>query len=702
MKIAAFFLRHIRSAFLLPKHFLSFRFHGAGSRVSAIVLLALLLLLPLSVCRAETGSQSDSESQDLTTLSIEELMMIEVDTVSSASKYEQPVNEAPASVSIVTADEIKKYGYRNLADILQSVRGFSVINDRNYQYVGVRGFGFPGDYGIRTLLLVDGIRQNDSIYQITAIGNDFVIDVDLVDRVEIVRGPSFSLYGSNAMLAVINVVTKKGRDLGGVEMSGSAGSFDTYTGRLSYGERFAAGPELLVSGTLANSRGQKLFFPEFNMPSSNFGWANGCDSEHFGSAFMKVTFQDLTLEGAYVKRSKTLPTAPWETLFNNSGTETWDSSAFLSLKYQHTFANELELMARISYNQSSNDGRYIYDSADPGDPSFIVTNIDHSTSSWLTGEVQITKNVFESHKIIGGVEFQDVRRMLQQNWDVSVNLDDRRSSWNGAAFIQDEYQILDNLILTAGLRYDHFETIGGTLNPRVAVIYSPVISTSLKFLFGTGFRAPNAYELYYGDNDTMKPNSALREEKSTSYELILEQYLGRRFRGTVVGYHTKVKNLVSQVVDPADGMLTFANISEAEMTGVELELDKKWDNGISGRISYSYQDGQEGDGGQWLINSARHLVKLNFLAPLFRDKVFLGLEEQYTSRKTTLSGSLTRDFFVTNVTLFSRNLLENLELSASVYNLFNTGYSVPAGGEHLQNSIEQDGRSFRVKAIWRF
>ena len=88
--------------------------------------------------------------------------------------------------------------------------------------------------------------------------------------------------------------------------------------------------------------------------------------------------------------------------------------------------------------------------------------------------------------------------MLQQNRDVVFNLDDRRSSWNGGVFIQDEYQILDNLILTAGLRYDHFETFGGSLNPRVALIYSPFTRTSLKFLFGTGFRAPNGYELYYG------------------------------------------------------------------------------------------------------------------------------------------------------------------------------------------------------------
>ncbi|MGA7826690.1 MAG: TonB-dependent receptor [Geobacteraceae bacterium] len=684
MKITTFFLRHCY-----------------GNRLCSAVLLALLVV-QVSVCHAQAGGKGSSAPQDLTTLSIEELMKVEVATVSSASKYEQPVNEAPASVTIVTADEIKKFGYRNLADILQSVRGFSVTNDRNYQYVGVRGFGFPGDYGSRTLILVDGIRQNDAIYQSSAIGNDFVLDVDLIDRVEIIRGPSYSLYGSNAMLAVINVITKKGRDLGGAEVSGSAGSFDSYGGRLSYGERFASGPELLLSGTLYNSRGQNLYFPEFDSPSTNFGWANGCDAEHFGNAFLKFSWRDFTLEGAFVKRSKVIPTAAFGTLFNNSGTESWDSSAFLDLAYQHTFANELDLKSRFTYNQYSNDGHYVYDWADPGEPPVIITNIDHATSYWLTGELHVTKEVFTRHKFSGGLDFQVVPTILQQNWDVTVNLDDRRSSWNAGVYLQDEYQIIDGLILTAGLRYDHFDTFGGTLNPRLAIIYSPVARTSLKFLFGTGFRAPNGYELFYGDGETMKPNPSLREERSTSYELILEQYLGRRFRGTVAGYYTKVKDLVTQVGDQADGLLTYANVSEADMKGVELEFDKKWDNGVSGRISYSYQDGSEVDTGQWLVNSAHHLVKLNLLAPLYRDAIFFGVEEQYTGRKNTLSGGLVHDFFVTNATLFSRNLLKNLELSASVYNLLDTRYSVPAGGEHLQQSIEQDGRSFRVKATWLF
>jgi outer membrane receptor for ferrienterochelin and colicins len=682
----------------------STRIRSLQRRLPALISQSMFLLafLLVSVSHAEIGGLQEREQPDLTTLTIEELMEIEVETVSGASRYEQPVSEAPASVSIVTADEIKKYGYRNLADILQSLPGFSVTNDRNYQYVGIRGFGLPGDYGARTLLMVDGVRQNESVSQATSIGNEFVVDTDLIERVEVIRGPSHSLYGANAMLAVINVITKRGRDSEGIELSGEAGSFDSYKERLSYGGKFGTGSEVLLSGTLFTSSGQDFNFPEFSSPATNFGWARNCDRERFGNAFLKIRYHDLTLEGGYVKRDKAIPTAPWGTFFGDPGTETTDSSLFIDLKYHHAFENGLDMMSRFSWNEYDYDGRYVYDWADPGDSPLLMTNIDRVRNSWLQGELQLSGKLSESHRLIGGIEFRDVLRMVQQNYDVEMYLDDHRSSWNVGVYLQDEYQVFDSLILNAGLRYDHFDTFGDTLNPRIALIYRPVDSTSLKFLFGTGFRAPSGTELYYGDGFTMKPNPELREEQSTSYELTLEQQIAKHLRGTLTGYYTRVKDLITQVTDPLDGMLVYRNLSKVDLKGVELEFNTKWDNGMNGRISYSYQDAKDLTSGERLPNSARHLVKLNLLVPLVTDRLFLGLEEQYTSRKNTLSGNRTGDFLVTNITLFSRNLLKNLELSGSVYNLFNTKYYVPAGGEHLLDSIEQDGRTFRVKATWRF
>jgi iron complex outermembrane receptor protein len=103
-------------------------------------------------------------------------MQIEVNTVYGASKYEQKLIEAPAAVSIVTSLDIKRNGYRTLADILRSVRGFYTTYDRNYHYLGMRGFSRPGDYNTRFLLLVDGHRINDSIYNTASIGTEFPVD----------------------------------------------------------------------------------------------------------------------------------------------------------------------------------------------------------------------------------------------------------------------------------------------------------------------------------------------------------------------------------------------------------------------------------------------------------------------------------------------------------------------------------------------
>ena len=141
----------------------------------------------------------------------------EIKTVVTASKFEQLIAEAPSSISIVTARDIARFGYRTLGDILNNVRGFAVSGDRNYTYLGGRGFARTGDYNSRFLMLLDGRRINDNLYGDVGLGQDGIVDVALIDRVEIVRGPSSSLYGASAVLGVINIITKRGRDLNGAE-----------------------------------------------------------------------------------------------------------------------------------------------------------------------------------------------------------------------------------------------------------------------------------------------------------------------------------------------------------------------------------------------------------------------------------------------------------------------------------------------------
>ena len=224
-------------------------------RLTAIAGLALAMVL---VTPAAAAPQAKSNPADLTEMSLDELLSVEI---YSASKFLQKTSEAPAAVSVVTAADIKSYGYRTLADILASVRGLFVTGDRAYQYLGVRGFNRPGDFNSRILLLVDGYRVNDANYDTASIGQEFFLDVDLIERVEIVHGPGSSIYGSSAFFGVVNVITKGSRDFNRAQASGEVASFGTTKARLAYGKQFDNGAELLLSATRQSSRGQDLYFP---------------------------------------------------------------------------------------------------------------------------------------------------------------------------------------------------------------------------------------------------------------------------------------------------------------------------------------------------------------------------------------------------------------------------------------------------------
>jgi iron complex outermembrane receptor protein len=631
----------------------------------------------------------------------------EIPSVYGASKYEQKVTDAPSSVCIVTASEIRKYGYRTLADILRSLRGFFTTYDRNYTYVGIRGFDRPGDYNTRLLLLLDGHRINDMVYDQAPVGYDFILDLDLVDRVEVIRGPSSSLYGSNAFFGVINVITRRGRDLKGVEVSGEAGRFDTFKGRVSYGGKFGSGLETILSGTLFDSRGPDLYFREFDDPSTNNGNARKKDGENFRSFFSSFSFEDLTLQGAYVKREKAIPTGSYGTLFDDPRNMTIDEHYFADLKYVRNFDARTTLTGRVFYDWYGYRGDYAFqDNTVNPDPPFHYVNRDKTANEWWGAELRLTSLLADRHKVTAGIEYVDVFRLEQRNFNVDPSspvLDDRRSAGILAFSLQDEFEIRNDLTANIGVRHDRYETFGSSTNPRIALIYKPFDGSSLKLLYGRAFRAPNAYELYYADGGaTQKQSPGLRPETIDTYETAWEQYIGEHYRVVAAAYYYKIKGLISQQRDPADGLSFFGNIDSVRAKGFEFEADGYWGGGLEGRVSYSVQHAENTQAGQSLSNSPRHLAKANLVLPLARENPFLGMELQYMSRRKTLSGNSTGGFLVANATLSTRHVLGGLEASASVYNLFNEKYGDPGATEHIQDIILQDGRSFRLKVTYTF
>jgi len=677
------------------------------------LLIAAMTLLLGPMGSAE-GSAEEPQSQDLLAMSVEQLMTIEVATVVGASKYEQKVTEAPASVSIVTADEIRKYGYRTLAEALRSVRGIYVTYDRTYDYLGLRGFNRPGDYNSRVLLLVDGHRINDNIFDTAPIGTDFPLDLDLVDRIEVIRGPSSSLYGTNAFFGVINVVTRRPADLHGVESSASAGSQGNFQGRLSYGKEFANGVGLLLSASGMHADGHdNLFYPEFG--AINGGRAHAADADRNYRLYGTLEWRDVTLVAAYASRTKNIPTASFDTIFGDNRLKTTDSHGFLDLTYRHEFADQTQLTARGFYDRYAYHGDYPQDrepaNADttqpPAQPRQSVLNKDLAWGTWWGGELQLTRMLPWRNKVSAGSEFRVNSRQHQENYDQSpyqVNLDDRRSSQLWALYLQDDLQLLDNLILSAGVRYDHYGNFGGSTNPRLGLIYQPVPGSTFKLLYGSAFRAPNAYELYYDDRQTILANPALRPERIETYEAVYEQYFLEHYRSSLSGFYYRVRDLItSRPVDPlADNPTRYVNADAIDAHGVELELEGKWSAGLEGRLSYTYQEAADAGSGAWLSNSPRHLAKANLSLTLCGERLVAAVEEQYQSTRLTLAGNRTKAALVTNLTLSAAELVPGLRLSASVYNLFAEHYADPGTPNQVQDAIAQDGRTFRMKLEYRF
>ena len=633
---------------------------------------------------------------DLSEASLEQLGNIQV---YSASKHLQQAGDAPSSVTVITSDEIQQQGYRTLADILRTVRSFYVTYDRNYSSLGVRGFARPGDFNTRVLLLVDGHRLNDNIYDEAMIGTEFPIDIDLIRRIEILRGPVSSLYGSNALFAVINIITKGAADLNGLDLSVQAESLNTYKGRISFGRKINQ-VEFLASGSFYGSRGNnQLYYPEFNAPESNNGNASHADDDQQGTVFASISSHDLTLEGAYGTREKGIPTGAYGTVFNNPGTRSTDSHVYADLRYKHTFADSWDLLARVFYDRYIYNGTYIYPSSI--DPAQINPNLDFSDGKWWGTELQVTKTLLSRHRLTAGGEYRDNFRQNQSNYSLNPYeflLNDKRTSFVGALYLQDEISISKVLALNVGLRYDHYSSVSASTDPRAALIYRPRDNTALKIVYGEAFRVPNVYEKFYSVFPNL-PNPSLKSEKIRSTEFIWEQGIRERLWLSASAFHDSTEALITQEsID--NGLLVYQNSQRVSSNGLEFEVKARLPNSLEGTASYSFQETQDRDTHQFLSNSPRDLGKMTLSQPFLRKSLFASFNAQYRSGMTTSTGKSISPFTIINFDLLGRRIGNQLDLSAGLYNLLDKKYFDPPSTAVPQAAIQQDGRTFRVQLTW--
>ncbi len=663
---------------------------------SAAISLALSFLFQF-LLPAFGGEALEAEVTNVFDLPLEDLMKIKVIKVYAASKFDQKTTEAPSSVTVISSDEIKRYGHRTLADVLESVQGFHVSNDRNYSFLGIRGINL-GDFNSRILLLVDGHRVNNNLTDGAAIEGAAFLDVDLIDRLEIIRGPGSALYGNNAFFGVLNIITRRGAQVNGPEVSVEYGAFDSYKGRVTFGKQFTNGLQMLLSGSLSESEGQEsLFYKEFNTPSKNNGIAKNLDHDSSGNFFGSFSFRDFTLEGGYLRREKANPTAQFFTTFNDPRLTSVDERSYADLSYNHSFPDIVDVTAHVYGDR--NEFKIGYPFVFPvGTNTQDFSSVEKDSGAWWGAELLLNKRLWDRHLVSLGLEYRDDFRQERR---ISGQPDVEAHRQSHGVYVQGDFAVLTNLHCDAGLRYDQVGSADPAFNPRLALIYSPIPQSTFKALYSTAFRAPNFLEMSnpeFGD---------IRPEEITAYELIWEQQLTGNLRSSVSGFYNQLRDLI--VFDSG----SFRNF-DADARGIELALDANWDKGVRGRLSYTLQTTKSYSVGWDLPDSPNHLLKLNVSVPLYQDKVYAGLEYQFTSDRRslnsttnsfgnplTIQGETAGSYGVVNFTLFSQNLVKNLEFSASIYNLLDQRYSDPATRFHQQDLLMRDGRSFRLKLTYR-
>ncbi len=656
-------------------------FHVIRKKILSAVILSTLVFSH-SLWAAEA---------DLTSFSIEQLMELEV---SSASKFPQKVSEAPAAVTVITSKDIKAQGYRTFADVLRGVRGLYITYDRNYSYIGSRGFGRPGDYNTRILFLLDGNRLNDNVYDLGLIGTEFILDLELIDRIEFVPGPGSAVYGNNAFFGVINVITKKSQQLDGLEVAAEVAGYGTHKKRMSYGHKLSNGMEFSFAGSVYRSQGENRFFPDFDDPTTSNGIAQGLDYDRYQRLFAKLEGAQFVAEVAYSDRKKGVPTAAFGQNFNDPRSYTDDFQVSINLAYNNRLTQDLDFLARVYHGQYDYLGSYVF-AAGPSQ--------DRSKSRWWGTEARLINTSFTGHKLLAGMEYQWNPHQDQHFFNPDTNVYSLIAAFSSdqlGFYLQDEYKWNERWMFNVGLRWDK-DTLDQThVNPRFAAIYKASAQTTLKALYGTAYRAPNAYEKFY-----FSATGELQAEKIKTLEGVIEHYFSNDMRFSLSAYRYKIDDLIELDNNSA---LFFVNLGKTSAHGIEVEGEQNFENDARLKISYTWQHARDVDSGGDLDNSPKNIAKLNYRTPLLNYAFQVAVELQYTGERKTYLGGSVDDFMVANVTLISARLIRNTELYASIYNVFDNRYLDPPSDEHIDSSgraltgLPQNGRDFRVGVTHKF
>jgi outer membrane receptor protein involved in Fe transport len=667
--------------------------------MSRLTLLLGAALLASFSAPAQNPSPTDPHSPDpdgsnagqtLDSLSIEQLMQVQV---IGASLHLQTLEDAPASVTIITAEDIRKYGYRTLGEALSSVRGFYLTNNRAYETIGVRGFNLPGDYASHLLVMVNGHNMADNVFDyMLFFGNDFPIDMNLIRQIEIIRGPASALYGSNAIFATINIITKSPAEAGPLTLTTDLGSFGEKKVQIADTVSLG-GAQILVSASIFNNTGQSpIFIPAYDTPQTNHGNAIDMNGERGYHLFSTLVWRNWTVTAAFAGHIMIQPISYGPAIFNNRGTTNADDRNFIEAVYERKIAGG-DLRWRTYYDSYHYQGRAAYALPDGA----VEDNRTTILGNWIGTQLTYRIRPSFAGDITLGVEGSIDLRNVQQSYDVSPvafqYLNTSNPDRSIALIFQDEKKLSRHWKLDLGIRGDKSYLHEDFVSPRAALIYQGSDWT-YKFLYGRSFRSPSNFQLFFDDGVADAANPKLHPESADTLEFDAERKLGKRLNLQMSAYGYRLHSFIVGVFLP-DGLLQYQNGPAIRAEGVELELNGRPTKWLETTASYAVQQSRD-DG--ILDNSPEHLAKLRFAMPLGR-RFDVSSGMQYESSRWALTANPLKPVYLADFTLTSKRLLRDFDVQAGLRNAFNTSYSDPVALNAMVTTMPQLGRTFFVELI---
>jgi outer membrane cobalamin receptor len=638
----------------------------------------------------------------------------------SATKNLMESRKAPAINSVITAAEIRNMGARNLFDVLDKIPGFSTSWNQIKGIIDVRGV--QTDHAEKVLLMIDGVRIRDSYTGSPTFlfGEDLM--VENIKRIEVVRGPGSALYGANAFIGVINIITKDPEDYGDdqVVASATAGSFDTRQYNVLFSHNKS---DFKISGHLNyfDTDGERPVIEEDALSNSSVyntsaslapGRAQGFDEKL--DLGLKLKYKDFSLNGRIIDKERGLFAGTLGALSTDSKLDA--SMALADLNYHKKISDDLDLSGKLYFVHMDYDA-----SSELYPPGFTGGN-----DAGLVGNPSYKNNVIgtelsanyslDNHLITSGAVYEedrqyDVRSITNFDDPYSAPVDTTETSnfnknvtrkiW--AVYVQDLWEMTAYDTLTLGVRHDHYNDFGGTTNPRVGYVHEFENEVVFKLLYGRAFRAPNNNELYSINNPAVVGNPDLKPETIETYEASIEIPFLRYFNINTSYFHNVIDDII-RLDHSQPSPYPFVNATgESTVDGIETELKCNFGKNRYGYLNASYQDSED-DQGQDLPYVADWMGNVGYNHEFF-GKLNTNVNVHWIGERTRAEGD-TRDkapsATLVDVTLILKNFYKKFEIKGSAFNIFDEHFVAPSTIASITNDLPLHERMFLVAVLYKF